>query len=202
MNPDGTSDKNWFSFYGPQDNGRTLDLLQWDMAIIPAGSTAAIKATTQVEGLTILADVLGGGHENVIDANNGAKNCRFLARIFDVSLTKYGFTNKGGAQDNYFGGLPDENGKPAAAIVRGRGRESEFSQDLWSDQSHQAASSTLNLVPEDGKTPLRVRYLWKKPAFVPGSGPYVFLFPQPWIPLPRSWLARIHNELRRRGFFQ
>lgn len=190
MNSDGTHDKNLLSFYGPQHDRTVQDFRDVTLAAPAAGYTGIIKATSGVEGVRLLASTVVGAKETACDVNNRASWCWFEAEVWDVSACLYGFSNKGGSERNTFKGA-----------IRGHARECEFFQDNWSDQNHLPSTATLNLWPEDGKTPIRVRYLHNKPQIEPGSGPYKFLFPQPWIPLPRSWLAKIFNQLRRWGFF-
>lgn len=184
-------DKNLLNFYGPQDNNKRKDFRGITLSAPDDSYTGIVKATSGVVDLVFTADTVIGAKETACDVNNRASLCDFRAKVWDVSGCKYGFSNKGGSVDNVFGGF-----------IRGRAKECEFFQDNWSDQNHDPSSSTLDLHPEDGKTPIRVRYLYLKPEFAPGSGPYKFLFPQPWIPLPRSCLGKIFNQLRRWGLFR
>jgi len=191
MNPDGTSDKNLLNFYGPQHDGTVQDYTGATLSPPGADYTGIVKATSGVNGVSFLGALVIGARETACDVNNRASHCRFIADVWDVRPCKYGFSNKGGSLDNLFRGT-----------VRGRSKECEFFQDNWSDQNHDPSTATLDLRPEDGKTPIRVRYLHKRPVLVPGSGPYVFLFPWPWLPLPRSWIGAIFSQLRRWGLFR
>lgn len=195
MNPDGTQDVNLRSFLGPQDNGRTISEAGTTCGYIPVLSdptrpayTAPLKFTSQVTGVQAQFGTVLGGSENAADCNNGASNLSLRAEVWDITRTKYGFTNKGGGENNHFGG-----------VVRGHGSEVDFDQDDWSDQSHVACAGTeLNFHPEDGK-PIRVRYIYNKPTLLDGSGPYTFVFPWPWLPF-RVAIGKIFNQLRRMKF--
>lgn len=190
MNPDGTSDKNLYEFYGPQHNNTICDMSDKDLSPPTAEYTGIVKCTSKVDGVTIFLGEVICAKETGADVNNGAKNLIIKAKLWIANNSNYIFSNKGGSTNNLFSGL-----------IRGQSKECEFFQDNWSDQSHLPSSSILDLRPEDGKIPIRIRYLYNKPKLMENSGPYKFLFPQPWIPLPRSWLARIFNQLRRWGIF-
>jgi hypothetical protein len=195
MNPDGTLDVNLRSFLGPQDNGRTISEPGTTCGYVPDPSvpakpayTAPLKFTSQVNGIVAQFGTVIGGSENAADCNNAAYNLSLRAEVWDISRTKYGFTNKGGCQGNHFGG-----------VVRGHGSEVDFDQDDWSDQSHVPVAGTeLNFHSEDG-SPLLVRYIYNKPTLLPGSGPYKFAFPWPWLPF-RVAIGKIFNQLRRMKF--
>ena len=191
MNPNGTTDVNLRSFYGAVDDGTLLEERGSTSGGPDGGYTCPLKFTSRVTGIRAQFGTVLGGSENAVDCNNGASDLHLDAEVWDISRTKYGMTNKGGCRGNHFSG-----------IVRGHGKETDFDQDNWSDQSHGPCTETvLALISEDG-SPLLVRYIYEKPTLVNGTGPYRFIFPWPWLPLPRSWIGKIFNQMRRVGLFR
>lgn len=191
MNTDGTQDLYMRAYAGPEHDFITVREHETDL---DAGHnySAPLKLTGGLSQASLTFRNLVGGKEAVVDCNNRASFNVVSAGVFNVDGTKYGFTNKGGCVGNQFHGE-----------VVGSGKECDFDQDNWSDQSHEPCLGTiLNLYRRGTSTPIRVRYIYDKPFFVPGSGPYVFVFPWPWLPLPRSWIGKIFNQLRRWGLFR
>ncbi len=171
MNPDGTVDRYFRVWVGPDHNGQSIDE-RGTICCPPAGLSATLKFTTQLSDFTgDFGTVLppAGNPENVADINDRVQRLRLSAERWVIDGTKYGFTAKG-ASDVQLTGL-----------VEGFGKECDASFGNYSDQFPRGKTrAVLNLWREDRKTPIRIQCLQAfKPILVPGSGPYVFTFPNP-----------------------
>jgi hypothetical protein len=189
MNPDGTEDVNITVFSGPEHNG-SRHYLPETVGSFDTKYTAAVKFTRGVR--LVVADFgrIVGGTENAIDMNNASFN-EVSGSVIDLSRTKYGITIKGGSSCN------DVNG-----MVTGHGKECDVDFDNWSDQAHAPCRGNLLNLRHAAGDAIRVRYIYEKPELKEGSGPYRFVFPWPWLPVPRAWIGKIFNQLRRAGFFR
>jgi hypothetical protein len=186
-NIDGSIDDNLRSFYGPQDDYRVIEEGDVDQGNPGKNYDTPLKFTSKVRGVLAHFGVVYAGKKNgAVDCNNEASDLDLTARLWDIDGSKYGFTNKGGCSRNKFRGE-----------VKGHGKECDFDQDNGSDQSHKPCVGTRLALWRKDRTAIRVRYLYFKPIFEEGTGPYRFVFPWPWIPLPRSWVAKIFLQCRR-----
>lgn len=104
MNADGSQDKNLLNF-GPQHNGTTQDFRDVTLKAPGPGYTGIIKATSGVQGMTVLADEVVCAKETGCDVHNGASGNTFIARVWDMAHCLYGFSNKAGSVANTFRGL-------------------------------------------------------------------------------------------------
>lgn len=183
------SDTNLLSFTGPSDNGKIVSLGDVD----GSGYSSALKFTSGLSGLNLSAGKVLGGHDACVDVNNKANG---LSLTLDSALPQGQFvaTIKGGANHIWL---------TVHTIVK-HGKVCDIITDDYSDQSHDPTSLVvLDCKMADG-SPVRVIALKTKPVLAPGSGPYKFLFPWPW--LNPSWLGYpcgfIFDTLRRWGFFR
>jgi len=167
MNPDGTQDRNLVTFVGPRDNGARVDMSGVTVSAALA-YTAAVKCTTQLQDLEANFGTVVAGSENAADINDRSR-VKLTAERWILTGSKYGFTVKGMSSAELVG------------LVEGSGRECDVDYGNYSDQFPRGkASGKLNLWREDRVTPIRVRCLQADaPELVPGSGPYVFLAPNP-----------------------
>lgn len=188
MNPDGTSDVNLRAWVGPgadgrDDSGILLDERGEDMPAQPyAGPayTSPLKFTRafQSRGQLIRFGVVHAGSENAIDVNDGS-DVKVAADLWVLAGSKYGMTCKGASSLDVMG------------AVAGSGKECDVDFGNYSDQRPRGMSSgRLNLWRADG-SPIRVRCIQaNKPALEPGSGPYVFVAPD-----PAAWWHGLFIEL-------
>jgi len=171
-----TPDRNLYSFNGPQDNGKTID---WsdrhvgftaDVHYWQTGEHWAdtLKFTDKLQDLQIETGGVFGGDEDCADFNNECSNIRLHAESF-VSGGKYVATVKGGCTGIDIRGRIDHGG-------------SEVDIDYGNNSEQSRRKTTGNILgcwKPDG-SPVTVRCLIAdKPMFVPNTGPYVFLFPEP-----------------------
>lgn len=165
MNPDGTQDVNLRSWLGPDDNGKQID----ERGIVCGGNpcTSPLKFTRQVHDVIAKFGTVLCGTENAADVNDRSL-VTLSAEKWNIIGSKYGFTVKGGS-------YADLSGE-----VVGHGRECDADFGNYSDQFPSGRSwGRLSLWRADG-SPIRVRCICADaPELVPGSGPYVFLFPKP-----------------------
>lgn len=188
MNPDGTQDVNLRAWLGPgpdgaSNNGTSLDERGLDTPAQPYQGgpyTAPLKFTRgyQAQGKLMQFGIVHCGSENVADINDGS-SVLISADKWLIQGSKYGFTCKGAS-------YADVTGE-----VVGFGSECDFDFGNYSDQRPRGkAGGKLNLWRAD-RSPIRVRVLQgNKPELVPGSGPYVFLQPDPdawWHDLFIEW---------------
>lgn len=168
MNPDGTIDRYFRVWVGPDHNGQTLDERGTVCSPTP-GNSATLKFTKQLHDFTGDFGTVLPGTENVVDVNDRVQRLRLSAERWVITGTKYGFTAKGMSDVRLTG------------LVEGFGKECDVSLGNYSDQFPRGkTSAVLNLWREDRKTPIRVQCLQAfKPILVPESGPYVFTFPNP-----------------------
>lgn len=172
-------DINLLSFNGPHDNGR---FVSWGKPLVPGQEIAdTIKCSTGLTGFSAHFGVVHAGREDALDVNNLCRDVAITAeRWVFTPRTRMGFTIKGGSRNITVVGLVD--GDPLVDIGNA------------SDQSHAMTTGVrLDLRRVDGK-PIRVRVLGGDlPDFMPGSGPYRFVFP---------WRSRILRVIATKTFLQ
>ncbi len=157
--------------YTRADSGRSYGLA-WIHLEPGTDWASAIKVSDRVHDLTVTAMSAPGGHDAVVDINNGASHVE--VRLEEaIPQGHFAATIKGGATDVYL--------KIEKLLTRGR--VCDVCLDDWSDQSHEPTRRVeLNVIAADGK-PVRVIAFKGRPTFTKGSGPYVYAFP--WSPLGR-----------------
>jgi hypothetical protein len=166
-----TPDNNLISFNGPHHNGLTVE--HPDLILPTPQTTDTLKFSTELTAFRGIFGKVYSGTEDAVDINN---RCHDIVLGFDTVVLggKMGITIKGGSKDI---GITIRN-------LVGRGQEVDVDIGNWSD-----------------KSPVTVRVInGEKPLLAPGSGPYKFIFPQPWIPL--SLRAKVFQQLRRSGLFR
>lgn len=185
-----SADVNFISYNGPLDNGRSVDLS--DATLDGSnGYSDTVKCSTGLSNFVAHFGKVISGKEDALDVNN-------LCRDLDITATEWvlqgsmGFTIKGGSSNVRVSGM-----------VTGYGKETDVDIGNASDQSHAWVTGTvLNLWRADRKSPIRVRVLGGDlPTFVPGSGPYEFVFPWRWTPF-RTLVVKTFLQLRRWGLFK
>lgn len=183
-------DINLLSFNGPADNGRVVDLA--DQNFDGSGGVIAdtLKFSTGLSNFRGSFGEVTSGKEDAFDFNNLCAGVSVTAKKI-ILQGSMGITIKGGCRDI---------GVTCFDVV-GRGKETDVDLGNWSDQSHDYVQRvSLNLRRRDG-SPIYVRMIASdQPSLVPGSGPYVFVFPQPNI--PRWLVVPMFNQLRRSGLFR
>jgi hypothetical protein len=183
-----TPDNNLISFNGPHHNGLTVE--HPDLILPTPQTTDTLKFSTELTGFRGIFGRVYSGTEDAVDINN---RCHDIVLGFDTVVLggKMGITIKGGSKNI---GITIRN-------LVGRGQEVDVDIGNWSDQSHEPVTGVyLDIRRADG-SPVTVRVInGEKPLLAPGSGPYKFIFPQPWIPL--SLRAKVFQQLRRSGLFR
>jgi hypothetical protein len=184
------ADYNRISFNGPADSGKSVCLAFDGGAVDGRGCADALKFSTGLRDFDARFGTVFSGSEDAVDVNNGCSGIRIAADRY-VLGGRMGITIKGGSTDVTVEGW-----------LEGHGRECDVDIGNWSDQSHEPVRGVkLGLRKWDG-SPVRVRVInGEQPAVLPGSGPYRFVFPWPWLP-GRRWLIRIFHQLRRIGLFR
>jgi len=178
MNTDGTPDLYLRSWIGPRDNGVRVDERGTTCGQDSSGS-APLKFTTQLQDFEGQFGTVHAGSENAADINDRSQ-VNLSAEKWILTGSKYGFTCKGASRAELTG------------LVEGSGKECDVDFGNYSDQFPRGKSSgKLNLWRADRTTPIRVRCVQADaPEMVPGSGPYVFVPPD-----PRAWWHPLFIEL-------
>ena len=185
------ADRNFYSFNGPADSGRTVAV--GDVFLDPAVEWAsALKFSTGLRDFRCLAASVPGGHDACLDVNN---LCADLLIIADELIPNGNFaaTIKGGAR----------NITTRVKRLLGHGKVCDVMLDDWSDQSHAPTENILLDWRTDDGSPVTVVALKARPRLAPGSGPYRFLIPA-WLN-PRLLgypIGAAFEVLRRWGFFR
>lgn len=181
-------DVNLHSYNGPGDNHNTV-ANRWEY-LDGTGYADTLKFSTGLENFKGTFGTVISGSEDAVDINN---KCRGIELAADRWMLRgrMGFTIKGGSKDVGISGW-----------VEGHGSECDVDIGNWSDQSHEPVTGVrLNLRMWDGSA-VRVRVInGEFPTFVPGSGPYRYVFPWPWLP-GRKWVIKAFHQLRRVGLFR
>lgn len=186
------ADRNALSYVGPHDNGRNVDL-RGDVIDPGEGGASGLKCTGR------LCDFFGrfgrvvGRKDAVVDCNDRVE--RVLLSIAQADPRgQFVATIKGGARDVHL----------HIREILQHARRADLITDDWSDQSHLPTSGIVYDCRMADGSAVTVLALKTKPSFVPGSGPYRFVFPWPW--LNPAWLGHpagfIFGVLRRWGFFR
>jgi hypothetical protein len=182
------SDINLHSFNGPSDDGKNVD---WtDRKILPGAEIAdSLKFSTGLRNFRGYFDTVTSGKEDCVDVNNNCSNVviRVQKLVFCGSL---GVTIKDSTDIIL-----------SAQDAVGHGKECDVDIGNWSDQGHLPATGiVLDIHRQDGEATIVRVINGEKPYLMPGSGPYKFVFPWPWM--PRFLVVPIFNQLRRAGFFR
>lgn len=167
MNPDGTQDVNLRAWVGPKDCGARID--ERGTTCGQGGiDTSPLKFTTQLKDFEVQFGTVYAGSENAADVNDRS-DVKLSAEKWILAGSKYGFTVKGASRAELTG------------LVEGSGKECDCDFGNYSDQWPRGkASGKLNLWRADRTTPVRVRCIQAdSPELIPGSGPYVFVAPNP-----------------------
>jgi hypothetical protein len=184
------ADINLISYNGPHDNGRTVDL-SGRPPLVPTPSIAdTLKFSTQLTDFTGIFPAVTSGREDCIDINNRCRNVSITCAKL-IFCGRMGVTIKGGSGDILIRFLD----------ATGHGRECDIDIGNWSDQSHEPVRSVvLDCRRLDGEATV-VRCLnGDRPRHAPGSGPYRYVFPWPWM--PRCIVAPTFRTIRRMGGFR
>lgn len=183
-----SADENLFSFNGPDSNGQSVYAGTADAS--SGGYASALKFSTGLRDFTIHAEKAVGGRDACVDVNN-------LCRALDITVDElwptgqFAATLKGGSQD---------------VILRGRLMRHASKFDViigdWSDQSHEPTIRiTLAIIPADGQPVVVCVLKGARPIEKPGTGPYVYRFPD-----PDAWYHDLcvfgFETLRRWGFWR
>lgn len=187
------SDRNLKSFVGPEDNNSTVDISEtFDAG--QGGYSSALKFSVGLRYFFGVFQKVIGGRDACVDVNNLCQNLSIY--VHELQPTgQFAITCKGGSKNVTIGGGLTAHGKDCDVML-----------DDWSDQSHAPTENVvLNITSKTGN-PVRVRAMKNKPHLQGGSGPYTFVFPQPWInprlPVIGHPWAFIFETLRRWGFFR
>lgn len=178
------------SFTGPDDNDGMSAL---GGPIDGTHYSAPLKFTSGLTNFTFInQDVVTGGKNAAVDVNNKCQHLEIeLSRV--IPRGEFVATSKGGAEDVLI----------KIESLLGHGKVCDLITDDWSDQSHDPTKGVRYDVTAFDHSPITVIALKEPPTFI-GGGPYVFLFPWPWIN-PR-WLGypcgKAFEVLRRWGFFR
>lgn len=178
-------DINLISFNGPGENGNCIDLTM-NGPIVPGPEIAdTLKFSTGLTSFYGRFPSVTSGTEDCIDVNNLCRNITITADKL-VFRGTMGVTIKGGSR----------NIRITAYNCEGHGKETDVDIGNWSDQSSEPTTGVmLDISRSDGEL-VRIRVInGTKPLLLPGSGPYKFLFPWPWI--PRWIVVPVFNLLRK-----
>lgn len=146
-----------------------------------------LKITSGVKNVAVVVHgTLAGGSEDCVDMNNRAAGCIVHADRW-APRGKFLATIKGGTTDWHLSG----------AVVS-HGMETDIDLGNWSDQCQEITGrGVLELVSTTGR-PIRVRVLHAEmPEFAPGTGPYRYVFPWPWLGPVRPLLVAAWRLVRR-----
>lgn len=184
------ADLNRLSFNGPSDNGKSVCLAFESGAVDGRGFADALKFSSGLSDFHGRFGTVFSGSEDAVDVNNRCSGLTIAADRY-VLGGRMGITIKGGSSDVTVEGW-----------LEGNGSECDVDIGNWSDQSHEPVTGVkLGLRKWDGSK-VRVRVInGDVPEFLPGSGPYCFVFPWPWLP-GRRWIVRAFHQLRRIGRFR
>lgn len=185
------SDVNLISFNGPVNNGQTIDYGSRTFDASAPGMASALKFSTGLSNFVGKFGTAVGGHDACIDVNNLTRNLDITAAELRPT-GQFAVTIKGGSENVRVAGNLTAHGKVADVIIGD-----------WSDQSHAMTTGVrLSITPKTGN-PVRVLLLkGDSPTLESGTGPYVFLFPWPWLGPVHALIVFGFETLRRWGFFR
>jgi hypothetical protein len=170
----GTSDTNWRSFVGPQDDGRTITSENWQAPSNPKEYDDLFKCSN-VEGLTARGLTIPASREDSIDCVRGSN---YLIQ----SCTIQGSTTVKGAID----GLKLKN-----CVLSGTVELGQY-DNYWSrGRAPTRNVSLLNCCSPDGK-PIRVKLWDAEMPVVQNSNLKVTRIPK-WVWLPYFLFRRLTN---------
>jgi hypothetical protein len=173
----GTSDTNWRSYVGPQDNGLTVDAAEWQAPLDPENYDDLVKCSN-CTGLTISGLTIPASREDSIDCVRGSnytvQNCTVHGSVTIKGaingLTLYGSVVSGtielGQYDNYW-----EPGRAPTQNV-----------------------SILDCTSPDG-SPIRVKVWHAEVPFVRNTNVKITKVPK-WVWLPYFLFRRLTNPKR------
>lgn len=183
------SDVNLKSYVGPDFNGKRVDCGSLPV-VATAGIASALKFTSGLSNFWFRCDEVRGGSDACVDVNNLCRNVEIYAgRMFPNG--QFAATIKGGAQGISLYGELQSHAQVADVIIGD-----------WSDQSHAKTTGVVLGITTKTPDPVRVLVLnGDAPLFVPGTGPYEFLFPSPNIAM-HGFFVWGFETLRRWGFYR
>ena len=170
----GTSDTNWRSYVGPQDNGLTVDAAEWQAPLDPENYDDLVKCSN-CTGLTISGLTIPASREDSIDCVRGSnyliQSCTIQGSVtvkgaiegFELNNCVISGTVELGQYDNYW-----VKGRAPTRYVR-----------------------LVNCCSPDG-SPIRIKIWDAELALIAGTSVKVTRIPK-WIWLPYFLFRRLTN---------
>jgi hypothetical protein len=171
----GTSDTNWRSYVGPQDNGLTVNAAEWQAPLDPENYDDLFKCSN-VSGLTATGLVIPASREDSIDCVRGSN---YLIQ----SCTIQGSTTVKGAIDGF---------ELNNCVISGTVELGQYDNYWTRGRAPTRNVRLINCCSPDG-SPIRIKIWDAELSLIAGTSVQVTRIPK-WIWLPYFLFRRLTNS--------